>query len=176
MNAALFIGGAVGAWYLLFHSRSAGATPAPPSRLDTRIRRRVEELRATVDRENAGNRYTTTALVLAVIARESGGESRRGADGERGVMQVTREAWQDYQAEKNDPDAATFDTLDSPDICIRVGSWFLDQKIWEFRGDRYNGLRAYNCGFRGASDNAACGATYASWIIEQEPQFRGGPV
>lgn len=145
--------------------------------LDSRIRQQVEEWRRTVERESVGLRHVTVPLVLAVIARETGGVGRRGAAGERGLMQVDEAAWQDYQAEKNDPDAMTFDTLDSPDINVRVGAWFLNEKIQEMRGDRYNGVRAYNCGFEGARKNPSCGATYASWIVNVgEPTFRQGTV
>ena len=152
--------------------------PAPSSSiLNARIRERVEQWRRVAEREAEGRRHVTVPLVLAIIARESGGdETARGLAGELGLMQVIKEAWQDYRAETNDPDAATFDTLSSPDINIRVGAWVLNERLGAFP-KRYDGIRAYNCGESGARNSAACGAAYADWVLNVGlPAFQRGIV
>lgn len=155
-------------------TRSAGATPVRPPQLNINIKRKVEEFRELAVDESEGLVHVRSPLVLAVIARETAGISRPGAAGEVGLMQVMRAAWQDYFAATNDPDAASFPAdLESPRINIRVGAWFLDRKIQDMRGDLYHGLRAYNCGTRGARDNPGCGGAYAEWILNVgEPAFR----
>lgn len=182
--AAIVVGALV---LLALVSRKAGATgpeppmdstrPTPP-RVDPRIRDRVLDLRDMVKRQTEGLRFATVPLVLSVIARETGGLSRRGQDGERGLMQVSLLAFQDFQAEHPDL-LLVFEDMEDPETNIQVGSWFLDQKISEMRqrgmaDPTYNGLRAYNCGTKGAIEHPTCGASYAEWVINVGlPSFEG---
>lgn len=165
----------MGVWVASRLATRSASNPAtqPPASIHPAVKKQVEAFRPVAEREAVG-RYVTVPLVLAVIARETGGISRPGLAGEVGLMQVSLAAWQDYQTERNDPDANPFPAaLDSPDINIRVGAWFLDRKIDEMGGNVFEGLRAYNCGFQGAKRNPTCGSTYAEWVTKTgEPAFR----
>lgn len=136
------------------------------------VRARTLEWRELVSRE-AEWPHLRPSLILAVIARESGGAVEAvGSAGEVGLMQVTKEAWQDYQLQRNDPEATLFPAdLQRASVNIRVGSWYLSQRIGEM-GNEYDGLRAYNCGAAGARRNVACGAAYAKGVRDSEPVFK----
>lgn len=139
------------------------------------VKSRVEEHRRAVEREASGNVGVWTALVLAVIARESGGDP--GAVGDfgasQGLMQIQRATWQDYQAATADPETAIWpDSMLVAALNIRVGAWTLGRRIAEM-GNVIDGLRAYNCGVTGAERNPTCGAEYARWVLDiGEPAFR----
>lgn len=178
---------------LALATRKAGATtPEPPTdatrpttpRVDPRIRARVLDLRDMVARQTYGLRFATVPLVLSVIARESGGGDQysnavpRGTNGERGLMQLTLAAFQDYKAEHPDY-LLVFEDMEDPESNVQVGAWFLDRKIEEMRArgranPTYDGLRAYNCGTRGAIEHPTCGGSYAEWVLNVGlPSFTG---
>lgn len=135
------------------------------------IRENVERWRAFVVQESNFPRLRP-ALVLGLICKESSGDPNAvGPDAERGLMQLTEAAWQDYRNETNDPDTPNFDSMFVPEFNIRAGSWTLSRRIEEM-GDVSEGLRAYNCGVWGARRNPNCGAEYARWILQTgEPAF-----
>lgn len=129
--------------------------------------RRVVNWRADVERENAQPRVTT-GLVLAVIARESGGDATALGDAGQsyGLMQIQRATWQDYQTATADPETAIFpDALWVGRLNIRIGSWTLGNRI-EQMGSVFEGLRAYNAGVTGAKRSPTAGADYAAWCKE----------
>lgn len=138
------------------------------------VRLRCEEFRAIVDREGSWPRLSI-ALVLGVIARESGGDGmvRDGSAGEVGIMQVTEAAYLDYYRATNDADIPTFDDARSHEHNVRVGSWYLSNAIAEMGSER-EGLRAYNAGVFGARNNPNLSADYADWVLSAARAF--GPV
>jgi soluble lytic murein transglycosylase-like protein len=136
----------------------------------------VNHWRQTVENEIRGRAELTTALVLAVIARESNGrEDAQGSDQDFGLMQITRPAWQDYQAATNDPETVIFpDSMLVPNLNIRVGGWFLNEKIDEM-GNTFDGLRAFNAGTARATRDPLISAGYAEWVTAHIAAF-GAPV
>jgi soluble lytic murein transglycosylase-like protein len=154
-------------------SRPAGAT-RPGGALSRAVREDTLAWRGLVEQE-AGLPGLWDYLVLALIAKESGGNENAigSADPpERGLMQITEAAWEDYQRATNDPDTPTYEDAWPARTNIRVGAWFLSQKIEEM-GTTREGLRAYNCGTAGAKRNPNCGAEYARTILEIfEPELR----
>ena len=155
----------------------AAPTPSPggSSRggLSPGVVQRVNEWRGIVT-DQIGTRYgVTVALVLGLIARESGGKADvTGGSGERGLCQVNLDAYTDYERATGDPYAATFDDVWIPEINVRVASWYLAEKIIDM-GSVRDGLRAYNRGTAGASRDKTAGADYANWILQVgEPAFR----
>ena len=149
---------------------NGNAQPGARPRLNSVIKSRTRDWAGVVETESGG---VPSSLVLGVIARESGGDQNaHGRAGEIGLMQLTEAAVVDYMRENADPDVPDFGAVESGQINIRVGSWFLGRKIEEM-GTRFHGLRAYNCGTFGARSNSTCGAEYARWILEvAEPEFR----
>ena len=92
---------------------------------DKRIRRLI--------REAADRHGLEPALVLGVVQRESNFDPTvRGADGEYGLMQVTRIAAQDW--ERANRRTIRFDRdLFDPELNLEVGSWYLSQGWKRFR-------------------------------------------
>jgi len=171
--AAIAVATLAVAWVVLASGNARLGARRP--RLDSLTRSRVAQWTRIVERESRGQ--ATPSLVLAVIARESGGDANaHGRAGELGLMQLTVGAWTDYARETGDPDASTFESVNASEINIRVGAWFLSRQI-EATNSRFHGLRAYNCGLVGSRRNPTCGADYASWILEvAEPEFKGAAV
>jgi soluble lytic murein transglycosylase-like protein len=148
------------------------ASSVPPgsgrSALDPRTIAQVNQWRLIAEQE-ASNRYrdVTTPLVLAVIARESSGDDQvlDGAAGEIGLMQISNDAWADYHNQTMDPDVPTFSDVRVNTFNIRVGAWYLAEKI-EDMGTVFDGLRAYNRGTTGATRDNLAGAEYARWVLD----------
>ncbi len=157
---------------LLAWVRPAHGTVGGGGRVTPEIVENVDRWRQIVERE-AKRPGLRDSLVLGQIAKESAGDPNAvGPDGERGLMQMSLAAWQDYRAETNDPDSPDFDSMFIPSINIRAGSFTLSRRIEEM-GSEYDGLRAYNCGITGARRNPNCGSEYARWIqATGEPAFK----
>jgi len=160
---------------LLASTRSAGATGRPPV-IHREILEAVNHWRQTVEDETQARAHLTTPLVLAVIARESSGdENAQGSDEDIGLMQITRPAWQDYQSATNDPETAIFpDSMFVANLNVRVGGWFLNEKIDEM-GNTFDGLRAYNAGTTRATRDPLISAGYAEWVTAHVAAF-GAPI
>ncbi len=125
------------------------------------------------DAEGQADRYPklTPELVLAVIARESRGQSGAvGSIGEIGLMQLTRGAWQDYQTATNDVETADFDSMAEGTLNLRVGAWYLSRMI-TLAGSTREGLRAYNAGLRRSRENVTISGDYADWVLSAAPTF-----
>lgn len=140
---------------------------------------RVEEWRRDVEEETRGFLRVFPSLVLAVIARESGGDPGATGDGgdSIGLMQIQQATWQDYQTATNDPETVVWpDSMLEGRLNIRVGSWTLDQRI-DIMGSTFEGLRAYNAGVVGAKRNPTLSADYARWVGEiGVPAFGGSHI
>lgn len=165
-------------------SRHTGAetpppvTPGPPGSggrpgLPAETFRQVDRWRPVVEVESRNRVNVWTALALAVICRESRGEENaQGPTDDFGLMQITRPAWQDYQTATGDLETVVFpDSMLDGRLNIRVGCWFLNQKIEEM-GNARDGLRAYNAGTAGARRDANQSADYADSTLRYEPIFR----
>lgn len=144
--------------------------------LPATVRARVESLRDLVARVLAENPRTDVAatlpLVLGIIARESGGDVNvgRGDNGTAvGLMQVRPGALADYSLGTGDrPSHAS---LQTPEIGVRVGSWYFLEKVREM-GNVFDGLRAYNAGFKGALRNPSLSREYAEWVQSAAIEFQ----
>lgn len=165
------------AGYFLLRNTGNKLPPSPtPQRwpvVPAETFRQVDRWRSTVEDESRNLPNVYTALVLAVILRESRGEaSAAGPTGDYGLMQVTRVAWQDYQTETGDLETVVFpDSMLDPRLNIRVGSWFLNRKIEEM-GTTRDGLRAYNAGTAGARRDPSQSADYADSTLRYVPIFK----
>lgn len=87
-------------------------------------------------------------LIYAVIKTESGFDPEaRSEVGARGLMQITEETF-DWLRTKEDFGAkdVTFQDLDSPDVAIAYGTYFLHILLEEFEGDTNTALSAYHAG------------------------------
>lgn len=107
-------------------------------------------------------------LILAVIARESRGNSRAVNPSEQayGLMQVRGPAFQDYANAHRTTTFRHADLIVNDDAAVIVGGWYLRTKIREMGGDIREGLRAYNAGAGRAKKNPDIGAEYASWVLD----------
>ena len=168
---------AIGALALVFGvqgilERAPRSGPSRP-RLSERVRDAVLAWRDLVEVQIHGRPNVSVPLVLAVIARESAGDpNATGSVGEIGLMQVGAAAFTDYLREIDDGQANEVQDLEAPDVNIRVGAWFLNRKIEEM-GSVFHGLRAYNAGTVGATNNPLRSAEYARWVLEvAKPEFR----
>ena len=145
--------------------------------VDEITRRRVERWRYAVQAAIAyHSAYVKPSLVLALIAKESGGvEGAVGNDDDRGLMQLTLPAWTDYVNLSGDPSPPGFNDMQHAEPNARVGVWFLQHSI-DAMGSTRDGLRAYNRGVGGAREDPTAGAAYADWILAVEPSFRAVPA
>jgi soluble lytic murein transglycosylase-like protein len=164
---------AAAAYLLLRNTGKEPPSPAPRRAVvPAETFRQVERWRPTVDDESSDRPNVRTALILAVILRESRGEAgAAGPTGDYGLMQITRPAWADYQTETGDLETVVFpDSMLDPRLNIRVGSWFLNRKIEEM-GTVRDGLRAYNAGTAGARRDPSQSADYADSTLRYVPLF-----
>lgn len=163
----------LGALGIAFGLRAVSrSSTAPRPRLSQTTRENVEAWRQVAARQIEGRANVSLSLVLAVIARESAGNpNATGGLDEVGLMQVRQPALTDYLREVDDAEVNELSDLEAAPANIRVGAWFLNRKIEEM-GSVFHGLRAYNAGTVGATNNPTRGAEYARWIVEvAKPEF-----
>ena len=112
-------------------------------------RQRVMRQVRPVVRRCAARNGVPASLIFAVIKQESRFDPRaRGAAGEVGLMQITRNAMLDWARAKAVPCPETVMGHD-PELNIEIGSWYLGRALrrWEGYADReVLALAEYNAG------------------------------
>lgn len=103
-------------------------------------------------------------LILAIIHKESGGNpNARGANGEKGLMQVKDIAVKDVWENET---RASFD----PETNIRHGVAFLQVQINRC-GSIFDGLKCYNQGQKGAKENPVIAENYANDVLRIKKNY-----
>ncbi len=115
-------------------------------------------------RQSAARHGVDPALVKAVIWRESKFQPRMvGADGERGLMQITEGAASDWAREEKIETFVPVDLFD-PRVNIEAGTWYLARALrhWADRDDPVPfALAEYNAGRQRVKRWQKLGATPA---------------
>jgi hypothetical protein len=85
-------------------------------------------------------------------------------------MQITEVALQDVNENftqfpyQND---IKFSDLVRGNANIKAGTAFYRLQLDRMNGNRYDALRAYNCGAQGAKENPGCGSDYADEVLNR---------
>lgn len=102
-------------------------------------------------------------VVGAIVMVESVGNARAvGGIGERGLMQLTPGALSDVNAFLGG--SFSMDQMFDPVRNLAAGTNYLKLQLQRSKGDWNLAIRAYNCGYTGASKNPNCGLAYLAKV------------
>lgn len=130
--------------------------------------------------ENAGRKYDVDPMLIkSVIWRESSFHADMvGKDGERGLMQVTLPAADDWAKAKKIETFVPTDLFDAK-TNIEVGTWYLKQALhrWSSKDDPIPfALAEYNAGYKNVSrwiEDTNMGAQATAGDLKQSISFPG---
>jgi soluble lytic murein transglycosylase len=121
-------------------------------------------------RQQAREKGLDPALLAAVIRAESGFRPRPSKAGAEGLMQITPETAH-FIADRSGGTQFELKDLDSPQINIQYGSWYLRHLIQQFGGDEDLAIAAYNAGPGSVSDWVAANGGIAAFDVETDIPF-----
>ena len=134
------------------------AAPSPPwplvgllvSALMPTVRKAVNELSlplaySDVIRQQAAQKHLDPALIAAVIYAETKFNPRASSAGAEGAMQIMPKTAL-YLAHRSGATSFTLSDLNTPQVNIAYGSYYLRYLLDQFHGDKVLALAAYNGG------------------------------
>ena len=160
---------------LLFVKSSSTAVPAEVS--DILLTRK-----SIVDAAAARNSVPAKRVYAIILHESSNVPNALGTAGERGLMQISLPAFEDYKnAHPSGIDLGfgirfgglTWDDMFDPQWNVEVGTWFLGQLLQKpsIDGDINKATQAYNVGYTAFILDNSAGTDYLNAVLAKESEF-----